>query len=185
MSIRTIVLSVAILALAIFPATRCAADADDTAVDQLFSALRYHDFSAATAHFNHRMKAALSPAVLESAWKQTYADQGRLLSWKIIERQNLPGGDEVSVQLNFERSSAISTLAVAAQTGEIASLFFKLAKSNAPVTKPAYAEQSNISCRDPYPWLGTAGPQRDDRTQSSICGYREGTELARYRGASL
>jgi hypothetical protein len=49
MSVRTILLTVAILALAIFPATRCFADADDTAVDQLFSALRDHDFSAATA----------------------------------------------------------------------------------------------------------------------------------------
>ena len=130
MSTRTIVLAAALLVLAILPATRCAADADDTAVDQVFSALRDGNFSAATAHFNHTMKAALSPAMLETAWKQTYADQGPLLSWKILERQNLPGGDEVSVQLNFEHASAISTLAVASQNGEIASLFFKLPQSN-------------------------------------------------------
>ena len=144
MSTRTILLAAGLLVLAIFPATRCAADADDTAVDQVFSAIRDGNFGAATAHFNHTMKAALSPAMLETAWKQTYADQGPLLSWKILERQNLPGGDEVSVQLNFERASAISTLAVASQNGEIASLFFKLPQSNAPVTAPEYAQQATF-----------------------------------------
>ena len=148
MSIRAILLSAAFLALAIFPASRSFADVDDTAVDQVFSAIRDRNFSAATAHFNHTMKAALSPAVLKGVWKQTYADQGRLLSWKILERQNFPGGNEVSVQLNFERSSAISTLAVASQTGEVESLFFKLAKSNAPVTTPAYAKQSKFHSED-------------------------------------
>lgn len=142
------VLGVTFLVLAAFPATRCAADADDVAVDELFSAIRDGDFSVATAHFSARMKAALSPAVLESAWKQTYADRGPLLSWKILDRQNLPGGDEVSVQLTFGRASAISTLAVAAQTGEIGSLFFKLAQSNAPVTAPAYAEQTKFHSED-------------------------------------
>jgi uncharacterized protein len=142
---QSFVLAVALfLALAILPATRCIADLDDTAVDQLFSALRDNDFSAATAHFSPRMKAALSPAMLESAWSQTYAAQGPLLSWKTLDRQNLPGGDEVSVQLTFQSSTAISTLAVASQTGEIASLFFKLAHSNAPVTAAPYAEQSRF-----------------------------------------
>ncbi|HEY6301282.1 MAG TPA: alpha/beta fold hydrolase [Candidatus Binatus sp.] len=136
-----------VLALAILPA-RCSADVDDTAVDQLFSALRDKDFSGATAHFSARMKAALSPATLEAAWSQTYAAQGPLLSWKILDRQNLPGGDEVSVQLTFQSSTAISTLAVASQTGEIGSLFFKLAHSNAPVTAPPYAEQAKFHSED-------------------------------------
>jgi dienelactone hydrolase len=132
------------LALAILPATRCAADVDDTAVDQLFAALRDNNFEVATAHFSARMKAALSPATLQTAWSQTYAAQGPLLSWKILDRQNLPGGDEVSVQLTFQSSTAISTLAVASQTGEIASLFFKLAHSNAPVAAPPYSEQAKF-----------------------------------------
>jgi dienelactone hydrolase len=136
-----------VLALAILPA-RCSADVDDTAVDQLFSAFRDKDFSGATAHFSARMKAALSPATLEAAWSQTYAAQGPLLSWKILDRQNLPGGDEVSVQLTFQSSTAISTLAVASQTGEIGSLFFKLAHSNAPVTAPPYAEQAKFHSED-------------------------------------
>jgi uncharacterized protein len=148
MSIRTIVLSAAFLALAIFPASRSFADVDDTAVDQLFSAIRDGNFSAATSHFNHTMKAALSPESLEAAWKQTSADQGPLLNWKILERRNLPGGDEISVQLNFEHASAISTLAVASQTGEIASLFFKLPQSNAPVIAPSYAEQTKFHTED-------------------------------------
>jgi dienelactone hydrolase len=148
MSTRTIVLAAAFLVLAIFPATRCAAGATDTAVDQVFSAIRDGNFSAATARFNHTMKAALSPAVLESAWKQTYAEQGPLLSWKILERQNLPGGDEISVQLTFQRAAAISTLAVVSQSGEISSLFFKLPQSNAPVTAPAYADQGKFHTED-------------------------------------
>jgi len=135
------------LALAILPA-RCSADVDDTAVDQLFSAFRDKDFSGATAHFSATMKAALSPATLEAAWSQTYAAQGPLLSWKILDRQNLPGGDEVSVQLTFQSSTAISTLAVASQTCEIASLFFKLPHSNAPVTAPPYADQAKFHSED-------------------------------------
>src|SRR5258705_10873448 len=98
MSTRTFLLGAAILVLAIFPATRCAADASDTAVDQVFSALRDGDFNAATAHFNVTMRAGLSPAALEAGRKQAYGDQGPLLSWKIIDRQNLPGGDGVSGQ---------------------------------------------------------------------------------------
>ena len=148
MSIRAILLSAAFLALAIFPASRSFADVDDTAVDQVFSAIRDRNFSAATAHFNHTMKAALSPEALEAAWEKTYANQGPLLSWKILERQSLPGGDRVSVQLTFARSSAISTLGVASQTGEIAGLFFKWPQSNAPVSEPAYAEQTKFRSED-------------------------------------
>jgi len=148
MSQRTFLLGVAFVALAIFPATRCAANADDLAVSQLFSAIRDGDFSVATEHFSATMKAALSPAALEAAWKQTYAGQGPLLSWKILDRQNISGGDEVSVQLTFQSSTAISMLAVASQTGEVSSLYFKLAQSNAPVTAPPYAEQTKFHSED-------------------------------------
>ncbi len=145
---RILVMGLATIAFAIVFANRCAGDADDAAVDQLFSAIRDGNFSAATAHFNGTMKAALPAATLEAAWIKTYAEQGPLLSWKILDRQNLPGGHEISVQLNFQHTSAISTVAVASQTGEIGSLFFKLAKSNAPVTAPAYAELTKFRSED-------------------------------------
>src|ERR1700731_1951207 len=89
MSMRTFLLAAAFLALAIFPATRCAADATDTAVDQVFSALRDGEFSKATAHFNNGMRATLTPKVLEDAWKKTYGGEGPLLTWKIMDRQDL------------------------------------------------------------------------------------------------
>lgn len=142
------VAGIATVVLAIVFVSRCAGDVDDAAVEQLFSAIHDSNFSAATAHFNGTMKAALPAATLEAAWKQTYADQGPLLSWKIIDRNNVPGGDEVSVQLTFQHATAISTLAVASQTGEIGSLFFKLAQSNAPVTAPPYAEQTKFRSED-------------------------------------
>ena len=43
-------------------------------------------------------RAVTIPGSLKSAWKQTYGAQGALLSWKIIDRNNVPGGDEVSVR---------------------------------------------------------------------------------------
>jgi dienelactone hydrolase len=152
MSVRTFLLGAAFLTLAIFPATRCAADASDTAVDQLFSALRDGNFSLATAHFNHGMRATLTPAVLEDAWKKTYGNEGPLISWKIVDRegiaQSMAGGDQVRVQLNFRRSSAISTLDVEPITGEVWSLYFKLPRSNAPVTPPPYSEQTKFHSED-------------------------------------
>jgi hypothetical protein len=139
------VLGVVFLALAIFPATRCAAkaNAEDVAVDNLFSAIRDGDFSAATSHFSARMK-ALSPAGLKGSWNQVYLSQGPLLSWKIFERQSLPkGGDELRVQLKFHHSTANSVVAVAPQTGEITGLWFKL-----PETPPPYSDQTRFHFED-------------------------------------
>jgi dienelactone hydrolase len=145
---RVFVVGIAAIALGIVFASRCAGDVDDAAVEQLFSSIRDGNFSAATVHFSATVKAALSPAMLESAWKQSYGDQGPLLNWKILDRNNVPGGDEVSVQLVFERSTAISTLAVATETGEIGSLFFKPAKSSAPANLPPYADQTKFHTED-------------------------------------
>lgn len=139
------VLGVAFLALAIFPATRCAANAnaEDVIVDHFFSAIRDGNFSAATTHFSAKMK-ALSPAGLKGSWNQVYASQGPLRSWKIFERQNLPKGrDEVKVQLRFPRSTANSIVVVASQTGEITSLSFKL-----PATAPPYSDQQKFHFED-------------------------------------
>jgi hypothetical protein len=139
------VLGVAFLALAIFPATRCAAkaNAEDLVVDHFFSAIRDGDFSAATTHFSAKMK-ALSPEGLKGSWNQVYGSQGRLRSWKIFERQNLPKGrDEARVQLRFPRSTANSIVVVASQTGEITSLSFKL-----PVTAPPYSDQKKFHFED-------------------------------------
>ena len=152
MSTRTILLAAAFFALAILPATRCAADADDTAVDQVFSALRDGNFSKATAHFNHGMRATLTPAVLEDAWKKTYGNEGPLLSWKIVDREDISksmaGPDQVRVQLNFQHSSAISMIGVDEISGSIGGIFFKLPRSNAPVTTPPYAEQTKFHSED-------------------------------------
>ncbi len=142
---RMFMLGAALLALAIFPVTRCAAKAsvDDAAVDQVFSAIRDGNFTAATEHFSARMK-ALSPAGLKGSWNQVYGSQGPLLSWKIFERQTLLKGNvELRVQLRFRRSTANSIVVVAAQTGEIRSLLFKL-----PVTEPPYSEPAKFRSED-------------------------------------
>lgn len=98
------------------------------------------------------MRATLTPVVLEDAWKKTYANEGPLLSWKIIERQgiaqSMAGPDEVSVQLNFLHSSAISTIDVDEISGKIGGIFFKLPRSNAPVIPPPYAEQTKFHSAD-------------------------------------
>ncbi|MGH7925721.1 MAG: hypothetical protein ACREQH_14145 [Candidatus Binatus sp.] len=143
---RVFGLFVALLALAIYPATRSAAkaNADDVVVDHFFSAIRDGNFKAATRHFSARMK-ALSPAGLKGSWNQVYADQVPLLGWKIFERQNLPQGhDEVRVQLRFHRgATADSTIVVKSPPGEITSVLFKL-----PVTVPSYAEQTRFHAED-------------------------------------
>jgi dienelactone hydrolase len=142
---RMLVLGVVFLALAIFPAARCAAEAnhDDAVVDHFFSAVRNGKFSAATRPFGARMK-ALSPAGLKGSWDQVYAQQGPLLGWKIFDRQNFPNGrDEVSVQLRFHHATADSIIVVASKSGEITSVLFKL-----PATSPPYAEQTKFHSDD-------------------------------------
>jgi len=116
-----------LLTLAIFPATRCAAKANpgDAVVDHFFSAIRDANFKAATDHFSARMK-ALSPPGLKGSWDHVYANQGPLLSWKILQRQKLPkGDDEVTVQLRFRHSTATSAIDLAPTTNEITSVLFK------------------------------------------------------------
>jgi dienelactone hydrolase len=146
MSKRMFVLAAAaFVALAIFPVTRCAAktSVDDVAVDHVFSAIHDGNFTAATKDFSARMK-ALSPAGLKGSWNQVYSGEGPLLSWKIFERQTLLKGNlELRVQLRFRRSTANSVVVVAAQTGEIRSLLFKL-----PVTEPSYAAHAKFRSED-------------------------------------
>jgi dienelactone hydrolase len=142
---RLSVLCVALVALAILPATRCAAKAvaDDALVDRFFSAVRADNFSEATKHFSARMK-ALSPQGLKGSWNQVYPQEGVLLSWKIFEHQTLPDGkDEVRVQLRFRRATAYSTVVANPQTGEITSVLFKL-----PVTMPPYADAAKFHSVD-------------------------------------
>ena len=107
---RKFVLGAIVLALAIFPATRCVAKAggaDDALVDHFFSAIRDGNYNAATKHFSARMK-ALSPAGLKGSWNQVYARQGPLLGWKIFQHQDIPNShDQVSVQLRFHHATAI------------------------------------------------------------------------------
>src|ERR1700722_7619122 len=98
---RTIVLGAIFLALAIFPATRCAAAAnpDDAAADHFFSAVRDGNLSAAAQPFNALMK-ELSPPGQKGSWDQLYAQEGPLLGWKIFEhRKYANGNEEISVHL--------------------------------------------------------------------------------------
>jgi uncharacterized protein len=142
---HTLALGLLLIAVAIFPATQCAAKtgADDIVVDHFFAAVRAGKFDEATKHFSARMK-ALSPAGLKGSWNQVYANEGRLLSWKIFERQSLPEGhDEIRVELRFPRAAANSFVVVKSQTGEITSVLFKQ-----PVTMPAYAEPSKFHVED-------------------------------------
>ncbi len=60
----------------------------------------------------------------------------------------MAGPDEVRVQLNFQHSSAISTIAVDEISGNIGGIFFKLPRSNAPVTPPPYSEQTKFHSED-------------------------------------
>jgi dienelactone hydrolase len=139
------VLSVAFLALAIIPATRCAAKADatDALVNRFFAAVRDGDYTSATKHFSARMK-ALSPQGLKGSWIQVYADEGPLLSWKIFEHLTLTNDrDEIRVQLKFHRSTAYSAIVVNPQTGEITSVLFKL-----PVTMPPYSDPAKFHSED-------------------------------------
>jgi dienelactone hydrolase len=142
---RVFVLCVAIVALAIAPATRCAAKAgdDDVPVDHFFSAVRADNFSAATEHFSARMK-ALSPQGLKGSWSQVYGHEGALLSWKILDHQTLPDGkDEIRAQLRFHDSTAYSTIVINPKTGEITSVLFKL-----PVTTPSYVDAAKYQSED-------------------------------------
>lgn len=142
---RTLALSVVLMTLAIFPAARCAAKAgaDDAVVDHFFAAVRAGKFDEATKHFSTRMK-ALSPAGLKGSWNQVYPNEGRLVSWKIFERQELPkGNDEIRVQLRFERATANSFVVVRSETGEITSVLFKQ-----PVTMAPYVEAAKFHSED-------------------------------------
>ncbi len=144
MTRRWIVAGALVLAL-IFPfAIRCAGDVDQRSVDQLYSAIRDGNFSGATANFNPRMKAALTPDKLQTAWQQTFGNEGPLRSWTIVARTPIPGGDENAIELEFDHSKAMSTVAVASATGQIGSLVFKLPKSNAAATSPPYADASKF-----------------------------------------
>ena len=144
---RIFVLGAVLLALAILPATRCAAKAnpDDAVVNHFFTAIRDGNFDAATKHFSKRMK-ALSPAGLKGSWDQVYKSEGPLLSWNIFERQNIPNDhDEVSVQLRFRRSTANSIIVVASKTGEITSVLFKLPATAAPYAQPTSFHSEDVA----------------------------------------
>ena len=142
MPTRKFVLGAILLALAIFPATRCVAKAgaaDDALVDHFFSAIRDGNYDAATKHFSARMK-ALSPAGLKGSWNQVYAQQGPLLGWKIFQHQDIPNShDQLSVQLKFHHANADSLIVVNSQSGEITSVLFKL-----PATAPPYADRTKF-----------------------------------------
>ena len=142
---RMLVLGAVFLALAIFPAARCAANAnpDDVIVNHFFSAVRGGNFTAATKPFSARMK-ALSPAGLKGSWNQVYANEGPLIGWKISDRQSLPNSrDQVGVELKFRSSTANATIVVNSETGEITSVLFQR-----PATSPPYADRAKFHSDD-------------------------------------
>jgi dienelactone hydrolase len=142
---RLSVLCVALVALAILPATRCAAKADavDAPVNGFFAAVRDGNYTAATKRFSALMK-ALSPQGLKGSWDQVYANEGVLLSWKIFEHLTLTRDrDEIRVQLKFQSSTAYSAIVVNPQTLEINSVLFKQ-----PVTTPPYSDPAKFHSED-------------------------------------
>src|SRR5260370_16724753 len=109
---RILLLSAALLTLAIFPATRCAAkaDADEAIVNHFFSAIRDGNFNAATEHFSTRMK-GLSAAGLKGSWDQVYGNEGPMLPWKIFELQHPPkSNSQVPLQPRFRPPTPISLI---------------------------------------------------------------------------
>jgi uncharacterized protein len=148
--VRVRLLIFLLLALVFIGGGRGAAapDENDAIVDQLFSAIRSGDFTGATAHFSPTVKSLLTAQGLERAWRQSYSDQGVLKSWKIVHRDAIPGGEEIAVRLAFEQSNAMATVAIAAGTSQIASLFFKPAQSNLPASSPPYADASKFRSED-------------------------------------
>jgi uncharacterized protein DUF3887 len=97
----------------------------DLRCDELLSALRDGNFTAATAHFDPTMKAALSPDMLGKVWLQIVSDNGKLEKWDVIQKGKINGIDVRMIELTFEHGKQISTISVRSESGEVAGLYFK------------------------------------------------------------
>lgn len=53
--------------------------------EELLSALRDGNFSAATAHFDNEMKTGLSPEALSHSWNAATNGYGRVIGWKLTQ----------------------------------------------------------------------------------------------------
>ena len=126
----------------------------DLRCNELLTALRAGDFSAATSHFDSTMKAGLTPDKLGSTWNAMVATNGKLLSWEITQHANTGGEEIVLAPMKFERTSALAAqVAVNSQTGEISGFYFVPSPGAAPAptsaaTSPAYAVASNFYSLD-------------------------------------
>ena len=163
--LRTFLLT-AILMLAAVMIGSIPANASDTRVDELFTALRDRKFSEATAHFDPTMKAALSADQLSAVWLQIVATDGKLENWKVLSHGMLAGTDVSSVVLAFEHGKLMATVAVRPQTGEITGLYFKplttqQPSASSPATSPPYADATKFRSEavtvgeDPWKLPGT------------------------------
>lgn len=106
-------------------ASAISADSADSRCDELLTALRDGNFTAATSHFDPRMKAALSADALGQVWLQIVAANGKLQKWEIIQRGKINGVDVRIVELTFEHGQQISTISVRPKNNELAGLYFK------------------------------------------------------------
>ena len=136
----------------------------DLRCNQLLTALRDDNFSAATSHFDSTMKAGLSPDQLGKAWNQLLADNGKMQKWEIIQRGQAGGIDVLIAALTFEHGKMFSIISVRPQTDEIAGLFFKPAGAPAAAdsgTSPPYAnlkkfyEEDSVVGTKPHELPGT------------------------------
>ena len=133
----------------------------DSRVDELFTALRDGNFAGATADFDPAMKSALSPDQLGAVWLKLVADNGKLVSWKIVQHGKMPGIEVVAVQVTFEHGEQISTVSIRQKSDEIAGLFFRPADPPSPATSPPYADAAKFRSEtvtvgaDPWKLPGT------------------------------
>src|SRR5882757_1746324 len=131
-SLVTIWLAVLILAGSVVALSAISADAR---CDELLSALRDGNFTAATEHFDPTMKAGLSADALGKVWLQIVADNGKLQKWDVIQKGKINGIDVRMIELTFEHGKQISTISVRPESGEVAGLYFKPA-GDTPGARP-------------------------------------------------
>ena len=139
-------------------AIAAASGTTDLRCNEFLTALQAGNFSDATAHFDHAMKAALSPDKLAATWQLETTTNGKLESWEITQHTNMGAEEVVIAPLKFERTSAIAAqLAVNSETGEISGLYFVLAPGSsesssatpAPAATPAsYVDENKFYSED-------------------------------------
>jgi dienelactone hydrolase len=97
----------------------------DARVQDLLTALAANDFAAARAHFDARMLAGLPQDRLANVWSATCAQLGKLTTWQIGKATERDGLATRVVRLHFEHGDLESTIAVHANTLELAGFLLR------------------------------------------------------------